>query len=96
MVKTLKNKNRHLSVGELEALLKRRRGSGSSHLCVKVKGNVAQLLLDVTDDLSLGGGDEVVTSLGHELGKVISDISSGKVESHDGVRKGISWEGVVG
>merc|ERR1719178_251185 len=41
-----------VSVGELVALLERRGLGGGLHLLVEVKGDVGELLLDVTDDLA--------------------------------------------
>jgi len=64
------------------------RGSGG-HLSLEVEGDVAELLLDVTDDLALGGGGEGVTTLGEDLHEVVSQIATGEVETEDGV-----WESV--
>merc|ERR1711979_68948 len=41
-----------LAVGKLIGLLKRGGGSSSGHLLLKVKSNIAELLLDVTDNLA--------------------------------------------
>jgi len=79
-----------LTVWELVALLEGGGGGGGGHLLLEVEGDVAELLLDVSDDLSLGGGDEAVTSLGEDLHEVVGEISTGKIESHDGV-----WESVT-
>merc|ERR1712193_63305 len=54
-------------------------------------GDVAELLLDVSDDFSLGGGDEGVTSLSEDLHEVVSKISAGKIESHDSVGKSVTF-----
>merc|ERR1712177_91846 len=43
-----------LTVGKLIGLLKGGGGSSGGHLLLEVKGNIAELLLDVTDDLTLG------------------------------------------
>ena len=56
----------------------------------EVKGNVAELFLDVTDDFTFGGGDERVTSFSKDLHEVISQVTASKIESHDGV-----WEGIT-
>ena len=48
----------HLSVGKLVALLQAGAGGSCVHLLLKVKGHVAQLLLDVADDLTFGCGGE--------------------------------------
>merc|ERR1719249_236765 len=42
-----------LTVGKLIGLLKGGGGSSSGHLLLEVKGNIAELLLDVTDNLTL-------------------------------------------
>ena len=86
-----------LSIGELVALLQGRGGGGGGHLGLEVEGDVAQLLLDVTDDLTLGGGDERVATLGENLHEVIGQISAGQVETADGVGEGVTlvdWHGV--
>jgi len=44
-----------LTVGKLVRLLQRGGRSGSSHLLFEIKSNVAKLLLDVTDNFTLGG-----------------------------------------
>ena len=49
------------------------------------------IYLDVTDDFSLSRGDERVTSLSQELHEVISEVTSSKIKSHDGMRKSITW-----
>jgi len=56
-----------LSVGKLVGLFEGGRGSSGGHFLLEVKGDVAELLLDISDDFSLGGGDEGVTSLGEDL-----------------------------
>merc|ERR1712080_310908 len=45
-----------LAVRELVRLLERRRLRGGLHLLLKVEGDVAELLLDVADNLALGRG----------------------------------------
>merc|ERR1712002_1370167 len=79
-----------LTVGQLVGLLDRGGGSGGGHLLLKVESDVAKLLLDVADDLALGGGDQRVSSLSHDLHEVVGEITSGQVETQDGVRKGVT------
>jgi hypothetical protein len=43
-----------LTVGQLIALLQRGGGGSGGHLILKVQGHVAQLLLDIADNFSLG------------------------------------------
>jgi len=86
-----------LSVRELVALLERGGVGGGGHFLLEVEGDVAKLLLDVSDDFSLGGGGEGVASLGEDLHEVVSEISAGQVESEDGVGKGVTfvdWDSV--
>jgi len=80
-----------LTVGKFVGLLEGRGGSGGGHFLLEVEGDVAELLLDVSDDFSLGGGDEGVTSLSEDLHEVVSEISAGKIESHDGVGEGVTF-----
>ena len=87
----------YLSVGELVALLEGGGRGGGGHLLLEVKGDIAKLLLDITNDFSLGGGGEGVASLGEDLHEVVCEISAGQVESEDGVGKGVTfvdWDGV--
>ena len=44
----------HLTVGQLVALFQGRGRGSSSHLILKVKSHIAQLLLDVSYNLTLG------------------------------------------
>jgi len=80
-----------LAIGKFVGLLEGRGGSGGGHFLLEVEGDVAELLLDVSDDFSLGGGDEGVTSLSEDLHEVVSKISAGKIESHDGMGKSVTF-----
>ncbi len=80
----------HLTVRELVALLEAGAGGGSSHLLLKVQSNVAELLLDVTDDLTLGSGGEGIATLGEDLHEVVSQVTAGQVQTEDGMGKGVS------
>ena len=79
-----------LAVGKLVALLEGRALGGRLHLLLEVKGNEGELLLDVTNDFTLGGGGEAVATLGQDLHEVVSQIATGQVETDDGVGKGVS------
>jgi hypothetical protein len=79
-----------LTVGKLVALLERRGGGGGCHLLFEVEGDVAQLLLDVADDFTLGGGREAVATLRQDLHQVVCEVTAGKVETQDGVGQGVS------
>ena len=80
----------HLTVGKLVALLDCGAGSSGGHLLLEVQGNVAQLLLDVTNDFTLGSGGERVATLGQDLHQVVSQVTSSQIQTEDGVGKGIT------
>merc|ERR1712203_924063 len=80
-----------LTVGKLIGLLEGGRGSSGGHLLLEVKSNIAQLLLDVSDNLSLGSGGERVTSLGEDLHQVVGQFTASKVKTEDGVRESITF-----
>merc|ERR1711973_345309 len=79
-----------LTVGKLIGLLKGGGGSCGGHPLLEVKGNIAELLLDVTDNLTLSGGGERVASLGEDLHQVVGELTSSKVKTNDGV-----WESIT-
>merc|ERR1719315_802831 len=83
--------NRHdLTIGQFVRLLNGGGGGGGGHLLLEVEGDVAELLLDVADDLALGGGDHGVASLGHDFHEVVGEIASGQVKTQDGVGKSVT------
>merc|ERR1712158_244382 len=55
---TLVSDGDDLTVGKLVGLLEGGRGSSGGHLLLEVKGNIAKLFLDVTDNLTLSVGVE--------------------------------------
>merc|ERR1711939_258359 len=79
-----------LTVGKLIGLLKGGGGSSGGHLLLEVKGNIAELLLNVTDNLTLSGGGERVASLGEDLHQVVGELTSSKVKTDNGVWKSIT------
>merc|ERR1711963_1180434 len=80
-----------LTVGKLIGLLKGGGGSSGGHLLFEVKGNIAEPLLDVTDDLTLSGGGERVASLGEDLHQVVGKITSSQVQTEDGVGESVTF-----
>merc|ERR1719289_212517 len=80
-----------LTVGKFIRLLEGGGGSSSGHLLLEVKGNIAELLLDVTDNLTLSGGSEGVATLSEDLHQVVGELTSSKVKTDNGVGKGITF-----
>merc|ERR1719333_1608158 len=70
-----------LAVGKLIGLLEGGGGSSGRHLLLEVKGDVAELLLDVTDNLTLSGGGERVASLSEDLHQVVGELTASQVET---------------
>merc|ERR1711936_225261 len=79
-----------LTVGKLIGLLAGGGGSGGGHLLLEVKGNIAKLLLDVTDNLPLSGGGERITTLGEDLHEVVGELAASQVQTEDGVGESIT------
>merc|ERR1712002_54897 len=88
---TLITNGNDLTVGKLIRLLKRCGGSSSRHFLLKVKSNIAELLLDVTDNLTLSSGGERVATLSEDLHQVVGKFTSSKVKTDNGMREGITF-----
>merc|ERR1719154_108869 len=80
-----------LTVGKFVGLLKRGGGSSGRHFLFKVKGNIAKLLLDVTDDLTLSSGGERVATLSEDLHQVVGEFTTSKIKTDNGMGKGITF-----
>merc|ERR1719464_66467 len=80
-----------LAVGKLVGLLQGGGGSSSGHFLFKVKGNIAELLLDVTDNLALSSGGERVATLSEDLHEVVSEVTASQVQPEDGMGQGVSF-----
>merc|ERR1712080_788483 len=70
-----------LAVGKLIGLLKGGGGSSGGRLLLEVKGDIAELLLDVTDNLALSGGGEGVATLGEDLHEVVGELTSSEIKT---------------
>merc|ERR1711977_699769 len=79
-----------LSIGQFIGLLQGGGGSSGGHFLFEVKGNIAELFLDVTDNFTLSGGGERVTSLGEDFHEVVGELTSSQVQTKDGV-----WESIT-
>merc|ERR1719158_1059063 len=80
-----------LSVGQLVGLLQGGGGGSSGHLLLEVQGNVAELLLDVTDNLPLSSGGEGVSTLSEDLHQVVGQLTSSQVQTDNGVRESVTF-----
>merc|ERR1719154_442123 len=80
-----------LTIRKLIRLLKGGGGSSSGHFLLKVKSNIAELLLDVTDNLALSSGGERVATLSEDLHQVVGQFTSSKIKTNDGMGKGITF-----
>merc|ERR1712088_1043973 len=80
-----------LAVGKFVGLLEGGGGSSGGHLLLKVKGDIAELLLDVTDNLTLSGGGERVTALSDDLHEVVGELTASQVQTEDGVGESITF-----
>merc|ERR1712096_188778 len=79
-----------LAVGQLVGLLQGGGGSGGGHLLLEVQGDIAELLLDITDDLALGGGGEGVATLGQDLHQVVGQLATSQVQTDNGVGESVT------
>merc|ERR1719372_17667 len=79
-----------LTVGKLVGLLEGGGGSGGGHLLLEVQGDVAELLLDVTDNLALSGGGEGVATLGEDLHEVVGELTASQIQADDGVGESVT------
>merc|ERR1711894_431839 len=80
-----------LAVGKLIRLLKGGGGSSSGHFLLKVKGDIAELLLDVTDNLAFSSGGEGVATLGEDLHEVVGELTSSKIKTDNSMGEGITF-----
>merc|ERR1719233_539557 len=74
-----------LAVGKFIRLLKGGGGSSSGHLLLEVKSSIAELLLDVTDNLTLSSGGEGVATFGEDLHHVVGELTSSKIKTDNGM-----------
>lgn len=79
-----------VAIGKLVGLLKGRGLGSGLDLLVVVKGDVGELLLDVADNFTLGGGGEGVATLGEDLHEEIGEVTASKVKTNDGVGESVT------
>merc|ERR1719323_2211221 len=79
-----------LTVGKLIGLLEGGGGSSGGHLLLKVKGNIAKLFLDVTNNLSLSSGGKRITPLSKNLHEVVGQLTACQVKAENGMGESIT------
>lgn len=77
-----------LTVRKLVRLLQAGALGSGLDLLLEVEGDVAKLLLDVTNNFTLGSGGESVTALSQNLHEVVSQITASHVDTGNGVGQG--------
>merc|ERR1711979_111444 len=80
-----------LAIRQLVRFFKGGGGSSSGHLLLKVKSNIAELLLDVTDNLTLGSGGEGVATFSEDLHQIVGELTTSKIKTNNGMREGITF-----
>merc|ERR1712119_99725 len=80
-----------LAVRKFIRLLEGGGGSSSGHFLFKVKSNIAELLLDVTDNLTLGSGGEEVATFSEDLHQIVCELTSSKIKTDNGMGKSITF-----
>ena len=58
---------------------------------LEVKSDIAELLLDVSDDLTFSGGSEAVASFGEDLHEIVSKVTASQVQPEDGMGQSITF-----
>jgi hypothetical protein len=79
-----------LTIRKFVALLEARALCCSLDFLLKVEGDIAQFLLDVTDDFPFRSGGEAVTTFSQDLHEVISQITPSKINTENGMGQSIT------
>lgn len=77
----------NLTVGKLVGFLQAGALGSSLDLLFEIKSDVAELLLDISDNFSFSGGGEGITALSQDLHQVVGQITTSHVDTRNGVRK---------
>mmetsp|Transcript_32752 Transcript_32752/g.82596 ORF Transcript_32752/g.82596 Transcript_32752/m.82596 type:complete len:425 (-) Transcript_32752:238-1512(-) len=79
-----------LTIGKLIRLLDGGGLGGSLHLLLEVEGDIAELLLDVTHNLTLSSRRERVAALREDLHHVVGEIATGEIQTEDSVGQSVT------
>merc|ERR1719210_3005731 len=80
----------NLTIRKLIGLFKRGGCSSSGHFLLKVKGNIAKLFLDITDNFTLSSGGKGVTTLSEDLHEVVGEFTASQIQTEDGMGESIT------
>merc|ERR1719430_2377031 len=80
-----------LTVRKLIGLLQGGGSSSSGHLLFEVEGDIAKLLLDVSDNLPLSSGGEGVSPLSEDLHEIVGQLPASQIQTDDGMRESITF-----
>merc|ERR1739838_351584 len=80
-----------LTIGKLIRLLKGGGSSSSGHFLLKVKSNIAELLLYVTDNFTLSSGGEGIAAFSEDLHQVVGQFTTSKVKTDNSMGKSITF-----
>ena len=81
-----------LTIGKFVTLFKAGALSGGLNFLLKIESDVAQFLLDITNDFSLGGCAERISTFSENLHEVVSKIAAGKIETKNRMRQSITYD----
>ena len=74
-----------LTVGKFIGFLQARALGCGLDLLLEVESNIAELLLDVTNDFALGSGRESISALSQDLHEVIRQVTTSHINTGDSV-----------
>mmetsp|Transcript_2376 Transcript_2376/g.2943 ORF Transcript_2376/g.2943 Transcript_2376/m.2943 type:complete len:289 (-) Transcript_2376:36-902(-) len=87
---TLRSHGDDVSVRQLVCLLLVTALRCSLHLTVKVQGDVAKFLLNISDNFSFSRGGEGVAALSQNLHHVLCEVAASQIQSENGMRQSIT------
>merc|ERR1719187_2198158 len=81
----------NLAIRKFIGLLKGGGGSSSRHFLFKVKSNIAKLLLDVTDNLTLSSSGKGIATFSKDFHQVVGELTSSKIKTDNGMGESITF-----
>merc|ERR1712215_244611 len=81
----------NLAVRKFIGLFKGGGGSSSRHFLFKVKSNIAKLLLDITDNLTLSSSGKGIATFSKDFHQVVGELTSSKIKTDNGMGESITF-----